>query len=131
MIHDARIVPVDGRPHLSESIRPWLGDSRAHWEADTLVVETTNFSERTPFRGSDTNLRLIERLSLIDADTLKYEFTVNDPTVFTRPWTVSYPMTRSAGDMYEYACHEGNYGLLDTLKGARFEERSGTAAGKR
>jgi hypothetical protein len=131
MIHDARIVPVDGRPHLSESIRPWLGDSRAHWEADTLVVETTNFSERTPFRGSDTNLRLVERLSLIDADTLKYEFTVNDPTVFTRPWTVSYPMTRSAGDMYEYACHEGNYGLLDTLKGARFEERSGTAAGKR
>ena len=124
MIHDARIVPVDGRPHLPPALQPWLGDSRGHWEHDTLVVETTNFSERTPFRGSDQHLRVVERLSLIDPNTLRYEFTIDDPTAFTRPWTASFPMRRSTEQMYEYACHEGNYGLLDTLRGARFEERN-------
>ncbi len=123
MIHDARIVPVDGRPHLSPSIRRWLGDSRGRWEGDTFVVETTNFSDRTTFRGSDQNLRVIERFSRPDLDTLMYEFTIDDPTAFSVPWTVRFPMVRSAEQMYEYACHEGNFGLLDILKGARFDDQ--------
>jgi hypothetical protein len=127
MIHDARIVPVDGRPHLPNAIRPWLGDSRGRWDGDTFVVETTNFSERTPFRNSDTALRLVERFSLDDGETLRYEFTVDNPTAFSKPWTVSYPMTRSTEQMYEYACHEGNYGLVDILRGERYQERRGGA----
>ncbi len=123
MIHDARIIPMDGRPHLTAALRPWLGDSRGRWEGDTLIVETTNFSDRTPFRGSDEHLTVIERLSLIDANTLRYEFTIDNPTAFTRPWTATFPMIRSSEQMYEYACHEGNYGLLDTLRGARYEEQ--------
>jgi hypothetical protein len=123
MIHDARIVPMDGRPHLSPSIRPWLGDSRGRWEGDTLVVETTNFSDRTSFRGSDENLRVIERFSRPDLDTLIYEFTIDDPTTFSAPWTARFPMVRSSEQMYEYACHEGNFGLLDILKGARFDDQ--------
>ena len=130
MIHDARIVPLDGRPHLSSKIRPWLGDSRGRWDGDTLVIETTNFSDRTPFRGSDENLKVTERLSLRDLNTLMYEFTIDDPTAFTKPWTVSLPMTRTTDQIYEYACHEGNYGLLDTLMGARFEEKPGNAPKK-
>jgi hypothetical protein len=123
MIHDARIVPMDGRPHLSPSIRLWLGDSRGRWEGDTLVVETTNFTDRTSFRGSDQNLRVIERFARPDADTLMYEFTIDDPTAFSAQWTGRFPMTRSSEQMYEYACHEGNFGLLDILKGARFDEQ--------
>jgi hypothetical protein len=123
MIHDARVVPLDGRPHLPAAIRPWLGDSRGRWEGASLVVETTNFSERTPFRGSDPKMRLVERFSLVDANTLEYEFTVDNPTAFTRPWTVRYPMTRTTDQMYEYGCHEGNYGLVDILRGARYEDR--------
>ena len=125
MIHDARVIPLDGRPHLPATMRPWLGDSRGRWEGDALVVETTNFSERTPFRGSDAKMRLVERFSTTDANTLTYEFTVDNPTAFTKPWTVRYPMTRTTDRMYEYACHEGNYGLLDILRGARYEERLG------
>jgi hypothetical protein len=123
MIHDARIVPLDGRPHLSSSVRQWLGDSRGRWEGDTLVVETTNFSNRTSFRGSDENLRVIERFTRPDLDTLIYEFTIDDPTAFSAPWTARFPMMRSAEQMYEYACHEGNFGLLDILKGARFDDQ--------
>jgi hypothetical protein len=124
MIHDARIVRLDGRPRLPASLTPWLGDSRGRWERDTLVVETTNFNERTPFRGSDEKLRLVERFSMTDANTLRYEFTVDNPTAFTKPWTVVVTMTRSTEPMFEYACHEGNYGLLDTLRGARYDERN-------
>ena len=123
MIHDARVVPMDGRPHLSPSIHRWLGDSRGRWEGDTLVVETTNFSDQNSFRGSDQNLRVTERFTLPTADTLMYEFTIDDPTAFSAPWTARFPMMRSSEQMYEYACHEGNFGLLDILKGARFDDQ--------
>jgi hypothetical protein len=97
MIHDVRIVPLDGRPRLAAGIRRWQGDPRGHWDGDTLVVETTNFSDRTSFRGSDTHLRLVERFRRVDAKTLDYQFTVDDASVFSRPWTVSLPMTTSDG----------------------------------
>ena len=118
MIHDARIVPLDGRPHIAPGIRRWLGDSRGSWKGDTLVVETTNFTSETPFRGSDENLKVTERFTRTGPDTLSYEFTIDDATAFASPWTVAFPMARSSEQMYEYACHEGNYGLVDTLKGA-------------
>jgi hypothetical protein len=123
MIHDVRIVPLDGRPHLPAAIRRWQGDPRGRWDGDTLVVETTNFSDRTSFRGADTQLRLVERFRRIDAKTLDYQFTVDDPSVFSRPWTVSLPMTASDGRIYEYACHEGNYAMTGILRGARAEEK--------
>ena len=123
MIHDARIVPMDGRPHASPAIRQWMGDPRGRWEGDTLVVDTTNFTDRTSFRGSGANLHLVERFTRIDADTLEYRFTVEDPTTWTRPWTVAYPMVRTDDRIFEYACHEGNYGLMDILSGARAEEK--------
>jgi hypothetical protein len=123
MIHDARIVPLDGRPHLSSSVRQWLGDSRGRWEGETLVIETTNFTDRTSFRGSDQNLRVIERFSRPDLETLVYEFTIDDPTAFSAPWSARFPMMRSDEQMYEYACHEGNFGLLDILKGARYDDQ--------
>jgi hypothetical protein len=123
MIHDARVVPMDGRPHLPSSIRRWLGDSRGRWEGDTLVVETTNFTDHTSFRGSDQNLRVVERITRPDMDTLMYEFTIDDPTAFSAQWTARFPMMRSSEQMYEYACHEGNFGLLDILKGARYDEQ--------
>jgi hypothetical protein len=122
MIHDARIVPMDGRPHNPANMRQWMGDSRGHWEGDTLVVDTTNFTDKTSFRGSGANLHLTERFTRIDADTLEYRFTVEDPTTWTRPWTVAYPMVRTIGQMYEFACHEGNYGLRNILSTARAVE---------
>jgi hypothetical protein len=132
MIHEARVVPMDGRPHSDSVVRPWLGDPRGRWDGDTLVVDSTNFSDRTSFRGSGANLHLVERFTRIDADTLEYRFTVEDPTTWTRPWTVAFPMTRSDGPVYEYACHEGNYGLRDILSGARYEEKvAAEAAGKK
>ena len=131
MIHDARVVPMDGRPHLPQHIRPLLGDSRGRWDGDTLVIETTNFSDRTRFRGSDENLRLIERFTRSDAATLIYEFTVEDPTAFTAPWTAAYPMARSDEHIYEYACHEGNYGLRNMLTSARFADKAAEDAKKK
>ena len=121
MIHDARIVWTDGRPHAPSALRRWLGDSRGHWEGNTLVVDTTNFTDKNPFRGSGENLHLTERFTRTDANTLLYEFTVDDPTTFTRPWTAQLPMTKSNERLYEYACHEGNYALPDILRGARFQ----------
>jgi hypothetical protein len=128
MIHNARIVPMDGRPH--GQLRQWVGDSRGHWEGETLVVDTTNFLRETAFlRGKTTqNLHLIERFTRVDADTLLYEFTVDDPTVWTRPWTAEIAMTRSEQRMYEYACHEGNYALPGILGGARAKEKSAEEA---
>ena len=123
MIHDVRIVPLDGRPHLPAAIRRWHGDPRGHWDGDTLVVETTNFSDRTSVRGSDAQLHLVERFRRIDVKTLDYQFTVDDPSVFSRPWTVSLPMTASDGLIYEYACHEANYAMTGILRGARAEEK--------
>ena len=124
MIHDARIIPMDGRAHDSPSIRKWMGDSRGHWEGHTLVVDTVNFTDKTFFRGSGANLHIVERFTRVDADTLEYRFTVDDPTTWTKPWTVAYPMVKTAGPIYEYACHEGNYGLVGILAGARSEEKT-------
>lgn len=123
MIHDARVIPLDGTPHLPKDIRQWRGDSRGHWEGNTLVVETTNFSDEYSFRGSDQNLRLIERFTRTSPDLLLYEFTVNDPTAFTKPWTAQIAMTKTKGPIYEYACHEGNYAMTDILAGARAAEK--------
>jgi hypothetical protein len=131
MNHDARIVSLDGRPHLPGGIRQWMGDSRGHWEGNTLVVDTTNFTDKTASLsltglalGSAEQLHLIERFTRVDADTLLYEFTVDDPATFTRPFTGRFPMNLSREPIYEYACHEGNYGLLNILRGARAEERT-------
>ncbi len=128
MIHNARIVPLDGRPH--GQLRQWVGDSRGHWEGETLVVDTTNFLRETAFLAGKTtqNLHLIERFTRVDADTLSYEFTIDDPTVWTRPWTAEITMTRSEQHMYEYACHEGNYALPGILGGARAKEKSAEEA---
>ena len=124
MVHNARIIPLDGRPHVP--IRQWTGDSRGRWEGDTLVVETTNFLRETSFANSSANLHLVERFTRLDADTLIYEFTVEDPTTWTQPWTVQLPMTRTDQPLFEYACQEGNYGMTGTLTGARAIEAAGT-----
>ena len=126
MIHDARIVPLDGRPHRSSSIRQWLGDSVGHYEGATLIVDTTNFTGKTNFRGTGEGLHLTERFTHAGADTLVYEFTVDDPSTFTKPWTAVLPMTKTDDRIFEYACHEGNHALEDILRGARYQERAGT-----
>ena len=123
-IHDARIVPMDGRAHLPPHLRQWMGDSRGHWEGDTLVVETTNFNDKKYFRGASGGMHLIERFARVDETVLNYEFTVSDPESFTRPWTAQIPMRKSLDPIYEYACHEGNYGMESTLSGARAVERN-------
>jgi hypothetical protein len=120
MVHNARIIPVNGPPHTS--IRQWVGDSRGRWEGDTFVVETKNFIGETAFNGSNPNLQLIERFTRTSKDVLTYEFTVNDPMTWTKPWTVSIPMTKIDGLIYEYACHEGNYGMTNLLTGARMDD---------
>ena len=132
LIHEARIIPLDGRPHVTGAVRQWMGDSRGHWESDTLVVETTNFSRKTSYQGSRQNLHLVERYTRVDDDTLGYEFTVTDPHTFTRPWTVSRPMTQITDrvSIFEYACHEGNYAMAGILAGARLEETAGPEAGQ-
>jgi hypothetical protein len=123
--HDARIIPLDGRPHLPPNVRQWLGNSRGHWEGNTLVVDTTNFTNKTKFRGADENLHLTERFTRTAPDTILYEFTMDDPTAFTKPWKGEIPMIASGGFMYEHACNEGNYGLAGILGGARADERKG------
>ena len=128
MIHDARIVTLDARPAPPPARRFWLGSSRGHWEGDTLSVETTNFAESVSFRGSDEHLRVVERFTLDGPDTLRYEFTIDDSTAFTRPWTGAFAMTRTSDRIYEFACHEGNYGLMNILRAARTEEQQ---AGKK
>jgi len=129
MVHDARVVPLDGRAHLPEALRQWMGDSRGYWDGDTLVVETRNFTDKTASfnpsvatgAGDGTTLHLTERFWRVSDDTLMYEFTVDDSVTFTQPFTAALPMKRGEG-MYEYACHEGNYGLLNILAGARAAE---------
>jgi hypothetical protein len=123
MIHDVRIVPLDGRSHLPQNVRQWVGDSRGRWEGDTLVVETTNFNGKNPFRGSSENMRVTERFTRADADTILYKFTIEDETMWTRPWSAELPTKKTQGPMFEHACHEGNYGLYNTLVGARAEEK--------
>jgi hypothetical protein len=131
MIHDARIVPMDGRPHLPPQIRPLLGDSRGRWDGNTLVIETTNFTDRTRFRGSDENLRLVERFTRTGAVALTYEFTVDDLTAFASRWTAAFPMAKTEERIYEYACHEGNYGLQNMLSSARYAEKTAEEAAKK
>jgi hypothetical protein len=123
MIHDARIVPTDGRPHAPAGIRRFQGDSIGRWEGKTLVVDTTNFTDKSNFRGASDRLHLVERFTRADADTLLYEFAVDDPTSFVSPWRAQLPMKATTEPMFEYACHEGNEALLGILRGARFEER--------
>jgi hypothetical protein len=126
MVHDARIVPLDGRPH--GHIRQWKGDSRGHWEGNTLVVDTTNFKRETSLPNSGANTHLVERFTRTDANTLLYEFTVDDPTMWTRPWTAAVSMRKSEDPIYEYACHEGNYAMGSILAGARAAEKAADAA---
>jgi hypothetical protein len=123
MIHSARIVDLNRRAHRPSSVRFLTGDSVGHWDRDTLVVDTTNFSTEGGFRGATVNLHLVERFTRVDADTLRYEFTVDDPATWTKPWSASIPMTRSEERMFEYACHEANYALAGVLKGARYQEK--------
>jgi hypothetical protein len=123
MIHDVRIIPLDGRPHLGPAIRQWMGDSRGHWEGNTLVVDTADFNGKGAFRGSEQDLRLIEKFTRVDAETMLYEFTVDAPQTFTGPWTAQIPMTKNAGPIYEYACNEGNYAMKGVLAGARASEK--------
>jgi hypothetical protein len=125
MIHDTRIVPLDGRPHGHVPL--WRGDSRGHWEGDTLVVDTINFKRETSFPNSGANLHLVEKFTRTDADTLMYEFTIDDPSVWTRPFTAVVPMRKSDQPIYEYACHEGNYSMASILAGARAAEKAAEA----
>jgi hypothetical protein len=136
--HGVRVIPTDGRPHPPASIEELDGDSRGHWEGDTLVVDSTNFSDKTPFRGppgntrqdifSDSNLHVVERFTMTDANTIQYRFTVEDPTIWTRPWSGELIMRKFDGPIFEYACHEGNYGLRNILAGARAAEAKAAAA---
>ncbi|MBZ5620026.1 MAG: hypothetical protein LAQ69_15075 [Acidobacteriia bacterium] len=118
MVHDARIVRMNGT-HPPPNVRQWLGDSIGHWDGDTLVVDTTNFTDKTRFRGSSENLHVIERFTRTDANTILYRVTIDDPTTFTKIWTLEYPFVATPGPIYEYACHEGNYAETDILGGAR------------
>ena len=124
MVHTVRVIPLDGSPALGEGLRQLSGDSRGHWEGETLVVETANFEARRDWRGSTEGMRLVERFTRVDADTLEYEFTVTDPGTWEAPWTVNLPMRRSELAMFEYACHEGNYSMEAMLGGARADERA-------
>ena len=132
-IHEVRLIPLDGRPHVGTSIRQWLGDSRGHWEGDTLVVETTNFREDSGFRFpvDATTLRIVERFRRVGAEAIDYQFTVDNPSFYARPWTATLPMRPNDGLIYEYACHEGNYGIVNVLGGHRAEERRAEDAAKK
>ena len=126
IVHDVRVIPTDGRPHLPASIRQWRGDSRGHWEGSTLVVDTTNFRGQGVFFASATEfLHVIERFTRTAEDTLLYEFTVEDPATWIKPWTAQFPMLKDPNRIFEFACHEGNFGMANTLSGARAQEASG------
>jgi hypothetical protein len=132
MVHDFRVIRTDGSPHLPSNFRFWMGDSRGHWEGNTLVVDTTNYNGQVRFRGSDENLHVIERFTLVKPGHVLYQFRIEDPTAFERPWAAEIPMTITPGPIYEYACHEGNYALAGQLGGARADEkRAAEAAGKK
>ena len=122
-----RIVPIDGRPRISDHIRQFPGDSRGRWEGDTLVVETTNFTDKTRFQGSSEGLHVVERFTRVDADTILYQFTVDDPATWARPWSAEIPMVKTEGPMFEFACHEGNYDIRHILEGYRKLEQQAAA----
>lgn len=124
-MNEVRIIPLDGRPHLPPSVRLWVGDSRGHWDGHTLVVGTTNFNDKSPdtgFQGSTDALTLVERFTVVDAQTLRYEYTVTDPKTWTKSWSVEAPLPRIGPPIYEFACHEQNYGLINVVKGAQITE---------
>jgi hypothetical protein len=123
MIHDVRIIPIDAQPQPPQNVRQWIGLSRGRWEKDTLVVETTNFNGKNPFAGSSENLRVIERFTRIADDVIQYRFTIEDESVWARPWSGELPLVKTRGPIFEHACHEGNYGLYNTLVGARLAEK--------
>ena len=123
--HDARIVPLGSRPRPGGGLRSWMGDSRGHWEGDTLVVDTSNFTDKIGLTGRfDENLRLVERFTRTSPNTLLYEVRIEDPTAFVGPWSVTVPWVRTSEPLLEFACHEGNYGLPNILKAARADEQS-------
>jgi hypothetical protein len=129
--HHTRVIPTDGRPHISQNIRQWQGDSVGRWEGNTLVVDTTNFTGLTAnFRGSGEKLHLVERFTRVGADALMYQFTVEDPTTWAKPWTVEVPMTKSQGPVYEWACHEGNNMIVNILQGARVADEEAARKAK-
>jgi hypothetical protein len=133
LMHEARLIPLDGRPHVSAGARYLYGDARGRWEGDTLVVDTTNFTDKTPFRGPPSNTRqdirssdrlhVVERFTRVDADSIRYQFTVEDPGMWVAPWSGEMAIRKFEGPIYEYACHEGNYGLANILSAARVAER--------
>jgi hypothetical protein len=131
MLGGARVIPTDGRAHLGSKIRQWTGNSVGRWEGETLVVETRNFSSKTSYRGSGENLQLIERFTRVARDEIDYRVTIIDPATFTKPWTLAVPFIDTGERPYEYACHEGNYGLEGILSGAREEERQAAAAAQK
>jgi hypothetical protein len=123
MIHDVRIIPLDERPQLPDNVRQWTGSYRGHWEGETLVVESRNFNGKNPFQGSSENMRLTERFTRVGPNEIRYQFTVDDPSTWTRAWSAEVPWAKTIGPIFEHACHEGNYGLANTLSGARVEEK--------
>jgi hypothetical protein len=131
MLGGTRVIPTDGRPHLNSSIRQWMGHSVARWEGDTLVVDTTNFTDKVLYRGAAENLHLVERFTRVGPGEIDYRVTVTDPTTFTKPWTVAIPYVNTGEDLFEYACHEGNYGMEGILSGAREEEKAAASAGRK
>jgi len=130
MVHNARVIPLDGRPHAGEGVRQYIGDYRGRWEGNTLVIESTNFNDKTPFRGSTPALKVTERITPVDADTLLYRATVEDPNTWARPWTIEYPIVRTLEPMYEYACHEGNYGVANILRAIAKEQEDAAKSSK-
>jgi len=124
MIHDVRIIPLDGRPHLPSTVQNWLGDSVGHWEGDTLVIDTTNYKPQSFMSSSSEQLHVTERLTRTGPESMKYEITINDPGTWTKPWSLMIPLQRTSELIYEYACQEGNIGLAGILSGTRAEERA-------
>ena len=131
MMREARFIPLDGRAHVGSNIRQWMGDSRGRWEGNTLIVETTNFNRQHEFRGATESLRLVERFTRLDADTIDYQVTASDPATWTASWTAAVPLNKTRDVMYEYACHEGNYGMPNLLSSARAEDRAAAASSAR
>ena len=127
MLHDVRLIPLDGRPQLPSNVRQWTGSYRGRWEGETLVVESKNFTDKTVFQGASENMRLTERFTRTDENTIRYQFTVEDPSTWTRPWSAELFMKKTNGPIFEHACHEGNYPLANTLAGARAEEKRAAA----
>jgi hypothetical protein len=128
--HSTRVIPTDGRPHIPQNIRQWQGDSVGHWEGNTLVVDTTNFTNLSNYRGSSENLHLVERFTRTADNTMTYQFTVEDPTTWAKPWGAEIPWTKTKGPVYEWACHEGNTMIATILRGARVEEEAAQKKGK-